>query len=87
MEISLKFNNDLIIGSNKRCLAVLDALKKVINDFNVKDGDIFYKELSSCIDHIYTFLESFRAIPEGMKTAFKYVKNIVSYLVKSTISV
>lgn len=33
MEIGLKFNNDVIIGSNDRCMAFLEAMKKVIMDF------------------------------------------------------
>lgn len=32
-------------------------------------------------------METFRSLPEGLKTAFKYVKNIVSYLMKSSVSV
>ncbi|EAS01605.1 translation initiation factor 2B subunit, eIF-2B alpha/beta/delta family protein (macronuclear) [Tetrahymena thermophila SB210] len=87
LEVALKVNSGQIVGSNRRCLSFLDALKKIITDFKVKEGDVFYKELTNCIDSLYSFLETFRAHPEGLKTAFKYVKNIVSYLVKSTISI
>lgn len=83
LSVCLKYNKDQIIGSNERCVTFLNALKEVINDFQAKEGSVFYKDLNVCIDHLYTFLETFRSIPEGLKTIFKYVKNIIGSLVKS----
>lgn len=36
LDVCMKFNRDVIVGSNDRCVALLRALKTVIADFPVK---------------------------------------------------
>ncbi|EGR31578.1 hypothetical protein IMG5_106300, partial [Ichthyophthirius multifiliis] len=88
IDIGLKFNNNLIMGSNKRCIYLMEALKKLICDFRTNEPDFsFVKELSISIDKIINFIQNFRAISEGMNTAFQYIKQLIGYLYNSQVSI
>eukprot|EP00331_Platyophrya_macrostoma_P017677 CAMPEP_0176465978 /NCGR_PEP_ID=MMETSP0127-20121128/37614_1 /TAXON_ID=938130 /ORGANISM="Platyophrya macrostoma, Strain WH" /LENGTH=252 /DNA_ID=CAMNT_0017859049 /DNA_START=19 /DNA_END=774 /DNA_ORIENTATION=+ len=80
VDLGVQFNNNKIIGANARCIALLDAMKKLINDFETPQSQVMSRTLEKHIDKNITFLKKFKSFNEGMDSAVKFVMLLLTYL-------
>lgn len=69
-----------IVGSNARCISFLNALKKVIQDYETPAKKEFARSLESnikdCVDHLHKC----RPLAVSVWNAYKHIKNVLTQL-------
>lgn len=78
IEIGFRMNRDLIRGSNCRCVAMLFALKTVIEDYVTPPSKELVRDLESLIDTYVRFLAKCRPLSISMSNGVKFVKQSFS---------
>jgi len=78
--LGLQFSEFIIDGGNARCIAMLNAFKKVISDYKTPPGTSLSRHLTSHISKQVEFLSNCRTLCGSMKTAIRYVKTEISKL-------
>ncbi|ORX41983.1 hypothetical protein BCR36DRAFT_587563 [Piromyces finnis] len=78
--LGLQFSEFIIDGGNARCIAMLNAFKKVISDYKTPTGTSLSRHLTSHISKQVEFLSNCRTLCGSMKTAIRYVKTEISKL-------
>ncbi|KAG1664923.1 Translation initiation factor eIF-2B subunit delta [Nymphon striatum] len=73
-EIGLQMSRGIIVGSNARCLALLGVVKEVIEKYKTPPGAEMSKDLDSCLDACYAYLNSCRPLNVCMSIAAKHLK-------------
>eukprot|EP01098_Paradermamoeba_levis_P011847 TRINITY_DN5099_c0_g6_i1.p1 TRINITY_DN5099_c0_g6~~TRINITY_DN5099_c0_g6_i1.p1 ORF type:complete len:532 (-),score=157.38 TRINITY_DN5099_c0_g6_i1:72-1601(-) len=72
--LGLKYANGTIIGSNARCLAMLNTFKVVIMDYQTPPQKVFHIDFESKIKPLIQFLNDCRPKSIGMGNAINYFK-------------
>jgi len=78
--LGLQFSEFIIDGGNARCIAMLNAFKKVISDYKTPTGTSLSRHLTSHISKQVEFLSNCRTLCGSMKTAIRYVKTEIAKL-------
>jgi len=78
--LGLQFSEFVIDGGNARCIAMLNAFKKVISDYKTPTGTSLSRHLTSHISKQVEFLSNCRTLCGSMKTAIRYIKTEISKL-------
>lgn len=84
LTLGVRFSEFLITGGNARCLAMLEALKCVISDYQTPQGTSLPRHLPSVISKQVDFLTNTRVLSASMKTAIKFLKKEISVLPPDT---
>lgn len=84
LTLGLRYSEFLITGGNARCLAMLEALKRVISDYQTPQGTSLPRHLPSVISKQVDFLTNTRVLSASMKTAIKFLKKEISVLPPDT---
>jgi len=71
LELGLKYSQGIIVGSNARCVAMLEAFKKVILDFTSTSGD-FFRDFD--VKPSVQYLVDCRPISVSMGNAINFIK-------------
>lgn len=74
IQIGFRINKNLIRGSNARCVAMLLAFKRVIQDYITPPSKELARHLESIIDSYVKFLAKCRPLSISMSNAVKYLK-------------
>ncbi|KRX11113.1 hypothetical protein PPERSA_05222 [Pseudocohnilembus persalinus] len=80
IELGVKFSNDIIIGSNKRCEEYLKTICIIVQSINTENKDDFIQQLGDLLNETQEQLQTFRSISEGMNTAYNFCKNLQNLL-------
>ncbi|XP_060556077.1 translation initiation factor eIF-2B subunit delta-like [Ruditapes philippinarum] len=74
IRLGLQYAEGVISGSNARCIALLAALKMVINDYSTPPKEELCRDLGTKIKPYISFLNQCRPLSVSMGNAIKYVK-------------
>ncbi|XP_053383233.1 translation initiation factor eIF-2B subunit delta-like [Mercenaria mercenaria] len=74
IRLGLQYAEGVISGSNARCIALLAALKMVINDYSTPPKEELCRDLANKIKPYISFLNQCRPLSVSMGNAIKYVK-------------
>lgn len=74
LALGLQFSEFTITGGNARCVAMLTAFKKVIQDYVTPPGTTLSRHLTSYISKQVDFLSNMRSLAASMKTAIRFLK-------------
>ncbi|KAI8818614.1 uncharacterized protein EV422DRAFT_551228 [Fimicolochytrium jonesii] len=80
LSLGLKYQNFTIAGGNARCLAMLEAFKKVIADYSTPPGNSLPRHLPSVISKQVDLLSNTRTLAASMKTAIRELKKEISVI-------
>lgn len=71
-----------MLGANARCIAMLDAFKRVINDYNMTDikNKRFSREILLKINPCIQYLTDCRGLSISMANAIRWLKQFISEL-------
>ncbi|KND01679.1 translation initiation factor eIF2B subunit delta [Spizellomyces punctatus DAOM BR117] len=78
LTLGLRFAEFVIAGGNARCMAMLQAFKKVISDYVTPVGMSLPRHLPSVISKQVDFLSNTRVLAASMKTAIRELKKEIS---------
>ncbi|KAJ3414205.1 Eukaryotic translation initiation factor 2B, subunit 4 delta, 67kDa [Chytridiales sp. JEL 0842] len=78
INLAIQFSEFIITGGSARCLAMLDAFKKVISDYVTPPGNSLQRHLTSHIGKQIDYLTSARCLADSMKTAIRHLKSEIS---------
>ncbi|CRL08648.1 CLUMA_CG021411, isoform A [Clunio marinus] len=78
IKLGLQYANDLIVGSNARCYAFLNAMKTLVNDYETPQEKVFSRGLEAELQPAVEFLQNCRPFAVSMTNALKYIKMLVS---------
>ena len=76
--MGLMFSEFVIAGGNARCVAMLSAFKKVIQDYVTPAGTTLSRHLTSHISKQVDFLSNMRSLAASMKIAIRFLKTEIS---------
>jgi len=74
IQVGLQINKNIIKGSNAKCVAMLLAFKKVIEDYVTPPSKELARDLESIIDSYVKFLAKCRPLSISMSNAVKFLK-------------
>jgi hypothetical protein len=74
LQLGLKFSEQVIVGANARCLAMLNALRKVIQDYKTPSDQVMNRHLDSHLKPMINHLVQFRPMAVSMGNAIRYLK-------------
>jgi translation initiation factor eIF-2B subunit delta len=74
LQVGLKFANYMIVGGNARCLAVLSAIRRVIQDYRTPKDQAMNRHLDSHLKPMINYLVQFRPMSVSMGNAIRYLK-------------
>jgi translation initiation factor eIF-2B subunit delta len=74
VKLGVQYANDVIVGSNARCYAFLNALKMVINDYETPPQKDFARCLESHLQPSMAFLQKCRPFAVSMTNALRFIK-------------
>ncbi|KAJ1342451.1 hypothetical protein BSLG_002996 [Batrachochytrium salamandrivorans] len=80
LSLGLHFHEFSISGGNARCIAMLDAFKKVISDYSTPAGTSLQRHLTQHISKQVDFLSNMRSLCVSMKSAIRKLKSVISEL-------
>ncbi|KAJ8326446.1 hypothetical protein O5D80_005195 [Batrachochytrium dendrobatidis] len=80
LSLGLHFHEFSISGGNARCIAMLDAFKKVILDYTTPLGTSLQRHLTQHISKQVDFLSNMRSLSASMKSAIRKLKSVISGL-------
>jgi translation initiation factor eIF-2B subunit delta len=78
IKLGLHYSHGVICGSNSRCVAMLAAFKKVINDYTTPAQKELRRDLDAHIRPFINFLTHCRPLSVSMGNAIKYLKREIS---------
>lgn len=81
LTLGLLFSEYKIVGSNARCVAVLETLCKVIRDHKPPSDATFVRHIQKHLDPHITFLLNIRSFSLSIREIVRYVKKAVADLV------
>lgn len=73
-KLGVQYASNVIIGSNARCLALLAALKQLIDDLSTPSKQEFCRYLESTLQHCVAYLQHCRPFAVSMTNALRYFK-------------
>ncbi|XP_046614921.1 translation initiation factor eIF-2B subunit delta [Neodiprion virginianus] len=85
IRLGVQYANKIIVGSNARCVALLSAIKQLINDFERPPQVDFTRGLEASLQESAAYLHRCRPIAVSMQNALKHLKWQMSQL-STTIS-
>lgn len=74
IKLGAQYSANTIIGSNARCLALLSALKSLINDLTTPPKQEFCRYLESTLQHCVAYLQNCRPLAVSMINALRTFK-------------
>lgn len=74
------YSEHKICGGSARCIAMLEAFKKVIQDYQTPPNLIISRHLPQHLSHQITYLVHMRPMSVGMGNAVRYIKYEISIL-------
>ncbi|KAJ3012180.1 Eukaryotic translation initiation factor 2B, subunit 4 delta, 67kDa [Thoreauomyces humboldtii] len=80
LALGLKYQNFTITGGNARCVAMLEAFKRVISDYATPPGTSLPRHLPSVISKQVDLLSNTRVLAASMKTAIRALKKEISVI-------
>ncbi|KAI7894109.1 uncharacterized protein EV154DRAFT_415741 [Mucor mucedo] len=81
LTLGLLFSEYKIVGSNARCVAVLETLSKVIRDHRPPSNASFVRHIQKHLDPHIAFLLNIRSFSLSIREIVRYVKKAVADLV------
>lgn len=85
MKLGIKYANKIIVGSNARCVALLQAVKYLVEDFERPSQADFTRGLEASLQDSAIYLHHCRPLAVSMQNALKHLKWQMS-LLPATIS-
>ncbi|CAO1303381.1 unnamed protein product [Diamesa hyperborea] len=76
--LGIQYANDTVVGSNSRCYAFLNAMKKLIADYKTPPEKDFSRGLEAEIQPAMEFLQNCRPFAVSMTNALKFIKLMIS---------
>ncbi|XP_069704134.1 uncharacterized protein eIF2Bdelta [Periplaneta americana] len=73
MKLGLQFADRIVVGSNARCIALLDALKQVIRDYETPPQKEFSRGLEAELQPSVNFLHHCRPLSVSMTNALRHL--------------
>lgn len=73
-KLGVQYASHVILGSNARCLALLAALKQLIDDLTTPSKQEFCRYLESTLQHCVAYLQHCRPFAVSMTNALRYFK-------------
>ena len=80
LRLGVKFSEGVIVGSNARCMGMLEAIKEAIKDFTGTGAHEPKRELMDMVNPIIRFIIDCRPMSPGMGNATRYIKNAIRKL-------
>ncbi|KAJ3144686.1 Eukaryotic translation initiation factor 2B, subunit 4 delta, 67kDa [Geranomyces variabilis] len=80
LSLGLKYQNFTISGGNARCMAMLEAFKRVISDYVTPSGTSLPRHLPSVISKQVDLLSNTRVLAASMKTAIRELKKEIAVI-------
>lgn len=80
VELGIKYSSRIISGSNARCVALLNCLKEVINDYNTPAEKEFSRGLESKLGELTNYLNQYRPFAVSMTNALRHIKSHLTQL-------
>ncbi|KAL6254375.1 hypothetical protein P5V15_014422 [Pogonomyrmex californicus] len=74
VKLGVQYANKIIVGSNARCLALLSAIKQVIQDFEKPVQADFIRGLETALQKSMAYLHHCRPLAVSMQNAMRYLK-------------
>lgn len=78
LQLGLRYADGSIVGSNARCVAMLNAFCQVIRDYSTPEGKSLSRDLTSQLNSNVNFLVECRPLSISMGNAIKFVKLFTS---------
>ena len=78
LRCGLRITNRQLEGSNQRCIAMLEAFKDFVKDFQEKKGSVFKVELDNALKAQINFLVTCRPLSFSLRNAIRYVRRMLS---------
>jgi translation initiation factor eIF-2B subunit delta len=76
--IGLKFSQGLIVGGNNRCLALLNACKDVISDYQPPPQTSLTRTLNNHLKPMIDYIVQCRPLSISMGNAIRLLKRLIS---------
>lgn len=73
VRLGAQYAGRTIVGSNARCLALLDAVKDVIQDFVKPEQADFTRSLEVCLRELLAYLHRYRPVAVSMQNAMRHL--------------
>lgn len=73
-KLGIQYASNVILGSNARCLALLAALKELIDDLTTPPKQEFCRHLESTLQHCVAYLQHCRPFAVSMTNALRHFK-------------
>ncbi|XP_014286110.1 translation initiation factor eIF2B subunit delta [Halyomorpha halys] len=80
VELGIKYSSRIISGSNARCVALLNCLKEVINDYSTPAEKEFSRGLESKLGELTNYLNQYRPFAVSMTNALRHIKSHLTQL-------
>ncbi|KAG5888270.1 hypothetical protein JTB14_025190 [Gonioctena quinquepunctata] len=74
VRLGVQYSNKIILGSNARCLALLSALKCLVDDLQTPPKQEFCRYLETILQSSTNYLHSCRALAVSMTNALRHFK-------------
>lgn len=73
-KLGVQYASNVVLGSNARCLALLAALKELIDDLSTPPKQEFCRYLESTLQHCVAYLQHCRPFAVSMTNALRHFK-------------
>ncbi|XP_012284821.1 translation initiation factor eIF-2B subunit delta isoform X2 [Orussus abietinus] len=80
IRLGVQYASRIIVGSNARCVALLAAVKQLIEDFERPSQADFTRGLEASLKECVTYLQSCRPLAVSMQNALKHLKRQMTQL-------
>ncbi|XP_037035828.1 translation initiation factor eIF-2B subunit delta isoform X2 [Bradysia coprophila] len=80
VKLGAQFANGNIVGSNARCIAFMERIKKVIEDYNTPSQKEFGRGLEAILHPCVNYLQQCRPLSVSITNALKFIKWQISQL-------
>ncbi|XP_049941173.1 uncharacterized protein LOC126418448 isoform X1 [Schistocerca serialis cubense] len=74
VRLGIQYKSRVVTGSNARCVALLHAIKQVIEDFHTPSQQEFSRGLESSLRQLTTYLHACRPLPVSATNALRHLK-------------
>ena len=78
IRLGLLYSQHLIIGSNERCIALLEAFRQVIASYKVPPNAVLSRHLDGYLRPMINYLVQFRPLSTSMGNAIRFLKCRIS---------
>lgn len=80
VKLGAQYASKVIVGSNARCVALLAAVKQLINDFERPSQADFTRGLETCLQESAAYLHNCRPLAVSMQNSLKHLKRQMTLL-------